>query len=140
MRVERSAANEAFRDVEGRDAAAVEPLDDAAHLAHHLIDHDFSTPREPNNSPGLLRRSYQGDGLVYDVARVSRPCPYGAFVRVAPAKGQAPAFASSARNLGLAHFDRGFETTRVALVPTKTGTSLTVTKGGMFFLWNVHPR
>ena len=58
-------------------------------------------------SPPLFRAGQRSNGLTATsgVARVSRPCPYGAFVRVALAKGAAPAFASSARNLGLAHFE-----------------------------------
>jgi hypothetical protein len=98
-----------------------------AHLAHYLIDLDFGAQERPT-VPGLLRQAYSGGGLVYDVARVSRPSPYGAFVRVTPEKVTAPTFPSEFRKLGRLHFDRTFEANRVALAPDKAGAVVTLSK------------
>ncbi len=110
--------------------AKVETLyPEPAHLAHRLLEHGYLPPAGKQDVPGLLRQTYAGAGLAYEVSRVNRPSPFGAFVRIGAEKEVAPGpFARSGRDLGAVHLDRTFEANRVAVAPSKGGTVVTVSK------------
>jgi hypothetical protein len=97
------------------------------HLAYPLLNGSAQS-KGPVNVPGLLRQAYESDGLRYEVARVTRASPVGAYASVRSVKAPPPFLGDDARALGPVHLDRSFEANRVAVAPERAGPQVSVTR------------
>ncbi len=110
-------------------------------LALPLIERGYKSEGDAETSPGLMRQSWIGGGLSYEIALLTRGNIGGAVVCVRRAERvNAPVEENTTgaltrptrqtddlRNFGAVHLDRSFEQNRLNLAPDRTGPSLEIT-------------
>ena len=94
-------------------------------LALPLVEHGFPSEK-PASSPGLARENWNGGGLAYEVAVLTRGSVGGALVRVGSKSGEPSRTDVVPRDFGAVNLDRSFEQNRVDLAPDQSGKSLEI--------------
>lgn len=98
-------------------------------LALPLVEHGYKSD-EVATSAGLIRQSWTGDGLTYEVALLTRGNVGGGLVRIQPTdsagKGIACLRGELVRDFGAVHLDRSFGQNRLNVAPDQTGATLEV--------------
>jgi hypothetical protein len=108
-------------------------------LALLLLDHGYKSEEKPLTSPGLIRQSWTGGGLSYEVILLTRGNIGGAVIHIrqtghantpgeqAPGPLTCPVhLGCNARDFGAVHLDRSFEQNRLNLAPDQTGRLLEI--------------
>ncbi len=98
------------------------------HLALPLLERNYKGEASPVSSPGLMRQSWKGGGLSYEITVLTRGDIGGAVIRVGKEGTTAPAvsIARSLRDFRAVNFDRSFEQNRLNLASDQSGTTLEI--------------
>lgn len=98
-------------------------------LALPLVEQSYKSD-EVATSAGLIRQSWTGGGLTYEIALLTRGNVGGALVRIQPAgsagKDTACLRGELVRDFGAVHLDRSFGQNRLSIAPDQTGATLEI--------------